>query len=524
MPLRALLPNDRRPLAIAMAVCGFCLLAPACSARSDSPALPQVSPAVKPVVAPDSIARFDDGTMLIDTIGPACAESPADRRRGAITIEGSASLPEFVNRATVVLNGWRLRYLRSDHHVRSAGVTILDIAQKERQLTWSAVGDLFDRNGDDPFEFCYVYTVLGWNAGTIDAAVDNFDHPADGFSRYYNAARSNLNSALASMTSYHRLLSAEEGDGIAILPRGFLSEFRGGDHHVLQQAWQLDHSEIFIEQGRAYGVLDPPQGADSPSRRTVQRPSWETYSVLKDNARARSFNFAAQVTPMVGTAISILRPPFAILPGRTSGFPEGCIGPGGPAGIKRKTIEIVGLPYDYAIPLLTGWDLDYGCGDEHVTELGIWLEGIEYEKTNPTNGRLTFTVASVLRDKNSRPPHAAEFKVDVLGLNASALTDLVPRSANPQMCEKDAAGRLLLSVANVGAGHARASSTVVRFDADAVSIATPPLPAGATVQLPPITIPAGCSGDCQLTIIVDATNKVAETNDQNNLVTGVCVG
>ena len=65
--------------------------------------------------------------------------------------------------------------------------------------------------------------------------------------------------------------------------------------------------------------------------------------------------------------------------------------------------------------MLTGWELEYGCDDEHVTEMGIWIENWSYD-LGPQGGTLRYTVSSVLRDKDSDPEHTRTKKVTILGL------------------------------------------------------------------------------------------------------------
>ena len=41
-------------------------------------------------------------------------------------------------------------------------------------------------------------------------------------------------------------------------------------------------------------------------------------------------------------------------------------------GVVTQESVIENLPFEYAIPMLTGWELVLGCDDEHVKEIGIW--------------------------------------------------------------------------------------------------------------------------------------------------------
>lgn len=67
--------------------------------------------------------------------------------------------------------------------------------------------------------------------------------------------------------------------------------------------------------------------------------------------------------------------------------------------------------------MLTGWDLEYGCSDHHVTEMGIWIDEWSYT-LGPLGGTLRYKVSSVLRDKDGDPEHGRTKKIAILGLIA----------------------------------------------------------------------------------------------------------
>ena len=98
----------------------------------------------------------------------------------------------------------------------------------------------------------------------------------------------------------------------------------------------------------------------------------------------------------------------------------GCIGLPGPPGVRTEQFEIPELPYEYAVPMLTGWDLSFPCDDHHVTAIGAWIHDISYTY-NPLRrvGRLRYKISTVLRDKDSDPVSGARYKVHVLGLGAA---------------------------------------------------------------------------------------------------------
>jgi hypothetical protein len=79
------------------------------------------------------------------------------------------------------------------------------------------------------------------------------------------------------------------------------------------------------------------------------------------------------------------------------------------------TVEKV--PFEYAIPVLTGWDLHYTDADHHVEQIGVYLVEFEYVKApNATHGTLNYTIFSTLRD-DSDNGHQAKYQVSVLGFN-----------------------------------------------------------------------------------------------------------
>jgi hypothetical protein len=101
---------------------------------------------------------------------------------------------------------------------------------------------------------------------------------------------------------------------------------------------------------------------------------------------------------------------------------------------------------------------------------------------------------------------------------------------NPgELCNLDpaaAAPRLIVSVRNQGPASAGPSITRVDFNpGGSFDLATPPVPPGAAVDLPPLRVPANCfSPNCQFRITVDSASGVYESNAQNNSANGTCTG
>jgi hypothetical protein len=85
------------------------------------------------------------------------------------------------------------------------------------------------------------------------------------------------------------------------------------------------------------------------------------------------------------------------------------------------------------------------------------------------------------------------------------------------------ATKLRVSVKNVGNEKAPVSKTTVLFGTVPVTLDTPPIPAGGSIDLL-FAIPPGCfQPDCSFTISVDSGGQVSESNE-NNAVNGNCLG
>jgi CARDB protein len=84
---------------------------------------------------------------------------------------------------------------------------------------------------------------------------------------------------------------------------------------------------------------------------------------------------------------------------------------------------------------------------------------------------------------------------------------------------------IAFTIKNNGDQPAAASTAEVKFATATVPFPTPALAPGATADLGPAPIPAGCfQPDCGFGITADAAAKVAETNENNNKAGGACIG
>jgi hypothetical protein len=116
----------------------------------------------------------------------------------------------------------------------------------------------------------------------------------------------------------------------------------------------------------------------------------------------------------------------------------------------------------------------------------------------------------------------------------SGLPDLVPVNPKPNagkfgFCRRDpSGGNLVVTVKNQGVAPAAASHTTVNFavggTVSPVSVNTPMIMAGASVDVS-AAIPPGCfRPDCSFQIVVDAAHEVAESDEGNNVADGLCLG
>lgn len=107
----------------------------------------------------------------------------------------------------------------------------------------------------------------------------------------------------------------------------------------------------------------------------------------------------------------------------------------------------------------------------------------------------------------------------------SDLPDLVPvPNEHGSFCRRDER-ELTVTVCNQGSGPAGPSTTTVDFGQHGrVDVPTPSLAAGACIDLK-ADIPLGCfDPDCQFRIIVDSTGVITESDETNNIATGLCLG
>jgi len=245
---------------------------------------------------------------------------------------------------------------------------------------------------------------------------------ADGLDNFYVTDNTGTTTALSFFSSFLHNFDFPPRATVAILPRGFGFGLRN-DENLLQVAYNLDHSENFVEYGKKYkkAFEEVPAPIATPINVVDSGlVSWDTYTIFKDDAERWEYGFGEIVSALGGNDVSLLQPPFSILPLEDLGG-GGCIPQNDFHGVHSEDLVVENVPFDYAVPLLTGWELRYLCDDENVKQIGIWIDKWTYVKdpVAPT-GRLSYTLSSVLHDKDDNPGHVRSHKITILAFRPTA--------------------------------------------------------------------------------------------------------
>jgi hypothetical protein len=389
-----------------------------------------------PLTAQSSQIVFEDVGTIIAIHGTGSANFDSGHA-GALKVEQSMTIPSYANQATVFLNGWRANYPGGDHNVLALSTLIGKIrtnfepSTKTNRLTWDAVGLLTDDSLKEGFNWTYEYTMIAWNAANINAVVDQggdgtnqycSPQPEQSYiDNYFYSSNINTNTALSCFFSFIQNNAFASNKTVAVLPRGFGFVWSDGDHHMRQVAYNLDHSEIFAENKRQYNKQASLVTATLPGTASEVGSgfvSWNPYVIFKDDDTRRDYMFAELVSGMGGRDVGVMQPPFSILPTDDGdSFFNPCTTVSSP-GVRSEDFVIENVPFEYAIPMLSGWDLEYLCSDQHVKEIGIWIDQWSYQPPplGASGGTLRYKLSSVLRDDDNNPDYFTGHKVTVLGL------------------------------------------------------------------------------------------------------------
>jgi hypothetical protein len=500
---------------------------------------------IKKLTDSSQALSFEDPGTIIVVTGSGCAESKKSGTQEIIKVKGGMNLPAYATNAAIFINGWHLKYLNGDQHIHGLASIIGNIQLNNnpdgsgKTLNWQAGGTVADENFDNPYSWCYYYTVVAWNDANLVLTIDQKDGSCDrgdaGNVNFYTADNGGTYTALSSFASFLHNPDFISEKTVAILPRGFGFEWNScnDDHHLLQIGYNLDHSEKFIG-GNKYLKRDetvPSPITDSARYVDSGYVSWQTYTIFKDNDTRRDYQFGEMVSGFGGNDLEIIQPPFSILP--IDGENAGALSSN---GVVTQNVMIKNVPFKYAVPMLTGWDLNYITDDQHVKEIGVWMDSVHYDVDPVTQkGILRYKLSSVLADDDNWPDFFSNHKVTILGfkrnpgINIQKLPELVPFSplgTEPSsFCRMEDNGKLLrVTIKNIGNADAGPFKTTVAYNNNSFTLDTPPIAAGASVDLL-FKVPSNCfSPDCSFKITVDSNSAVDEINEGNNNALGGCTG
>lgn len=354
-----------------------------------------------------------------------------------IKVQQTLQLPTYADQALVFLNGWKLDYHGDDHHILALGNAITEIHMdiKGHSLTWDALGLLRDNDGK-AYTWTYQYTVVAWNTVNLNLVVDQGAFPTQAPDcstnnqlpdNYFYSSNSGTSTALSCFFSFLQNSNFASSKTVAILPRGFGFVWNDEDHNLFQIGYSMEHSET-IAQGRQYNKQGSQVQAPLPnapnSHVDTGFVSWNPYTIFEDNNNRRDYTFVELVSGMAGNDVAVIQPPYSILPDNADapflGIFSSC-GEVGGQSTNTNTYTIENIPYQYAVPMLTGWELEYLCSDKHVKDIGVWIDSWSYQPpANGTLGVLTYKISSILVDNDSTHTHSSNYKVTVLGLGSAS--------------------------------------------------------------------------------------------------------
>lgn len=347
---------------------------------------------------------YEDAGKFILIEGSKCIQR--ENGMDTATILHWIEMPSYVDSGSIVLNGWDLRYLQSDREINSMRVDIthnkLVRNAGSTLLMFEAQGKLEDQNRNDAYEFCVVYSGFGYRLSWFDATVESDYSGIDAA-----AVLQNINQgAVATLENTGNKGVLKGNAAIAIIPRGFDFQFENifecewrllpckwsdrTDHRLLQVAYNLSQADISSNQHGS--------------------PHWVTQTIFKDND-GHAHRIKTRAAMIYGNSVKV-RPDFLALNPRSKDTGNCRKNTGG--NVRTQTFRINDLPYDYAVPMLTGWDLSYECEHHRVQRAGIWIHDIRFD---PNSSSMEYKVSAILRNQDGIPNFNNSHRVTIFGLN-----------------------------------------------------------------------------------------------------------
>ncbi|UJP05747.1 MAG: hypothetical protein LZF61_01880 [Nitrosomonas sp.] len=351
----------------------------------------------------DGKTVIDDNGQFVLIEGHKCIRH--DGGDDPATIVQWIEMPSDITEGTVVLNGWDLRFLQHDRKINTLRTDIThsklinNIASTF--LVFEVQGKFEDQSRKDAFEFCVHYSAFGFRSDWIDAKVEE-----DYRGTEMVTVQPGNKEAVVTLAYVGSKGAVKNHEILAVIPRGFDFQFSNAfecefrlvpcqwgdrtDNRLLQIAYHLSQS----------GVSSNLDGSSQWAVQTLFKADEnQTHRVMIRTAAIR------------GTGVK-LRTDFLPLNPRLKNKDQCRKGADGQ--VRTQTFRINDLPYDYAVPMLTGWDLSFECEQQKVQRAGIWLHDARFD---PVSGSMEYKVSSVLRDQDGIPGFNTAHRLTILGLN-----------------------------------------------------------------------------------------------------------
>ncbi len=339
-----------------------------------------------------------------------------DKWTSGINVFLNLPVDRMYDKATVILNGWNLSFTGGKGQVMYVGAAVGNMKLDPGLLTWNAVGVL--RNEDDTREIegKFYYTILLWKSAKVQLITNEGNikdlcksHHSGGNS-FFGSNNDGMNTALASKITSIKLEGFPTRGLKGMLPRGFLMSysdnalFGGSDHNLAQLAYRM--GEVATTDDKT----DPRRMVDSAYI------SWRSDFIIKDDDDRRDFRIYETVSAIAGSDLGYIQPPYSILPSEDPGWASGCLASAGNTEIVEYSVQ--NIPYQYGIPLLTGWNLESFCGDEPVKSIGVYIEDWNYTfmPNSALGGNLIYKLVTTIDSGSGDAFIITGHHVSVLGI------------------------------------------------------------------------------------------------------------
>lgn len=388
----------------------LCLLLSCASKSPEKRLVDSIEKSIKPssvfeqlTFSPEGKTIFEDAGNFILIEGSKCVRR--DNGMEPATIVQWIEMPGYVDHGTVVLNGWDLRFLQHDREINSlrADITHSKLVKNAGStfLVFEALGKLDDQERKDAFEFCIFYSAFGYHAAGVEAVMEG-DY--DGIETA--EAHPKNKGAIATLAHVGSRGTLKGSEAMVVIPRGFDFQFDDSfecELRLVPCKWgdRTDYRLLQI----AYNLS---QTGTSPTLDGT--PHWTAQTIFKpDNIQPHRIKIRAAL--IRGRSVKLRADFLALNPrmGKTGQCRKNTDGI-----VRTQSFRLTDVTYDYAVPMLTGWDLSNECGQQKIQRTGIWLHDIHFD---PKSGVMEYKLSSILRDQDGASSFNAAHRVTILGLN-----------------------------------------------------------------------------------------------------------